>query len=279
MKYLARIAGLIAIIVALYILVGEQLVGTSSRSFVNAELKTLRAPVAGQLALRALPMGARVQSNETVGSIATNRQTPSTISGLYSALALESAELAALTQRAGDSSEIDSFDLQYEILRRQERIDALEEERRRLESKRAQALSTVLRTPSSGIVWSTPANTGEFVAAGDPVAHFVDCSTAFVHASVDQRLYNRLSLGEVAQFRLNNGPTLEATIALLGGMGTRENTETLAIAPPQEMDEAFTVLLSAPGLAQECALGRTGRVIFSEGPLSFLADWWDALGG
>jgi hypothetical protein len=58
----------------------------------------------------------------------------------------------------------------------------------------------------------------------------------------------------------------------LGGSGAAGLYSTLAIGPSPEHLTRFDVALSVPELAGDselsCAVGRTGRVVFTGGPLS-----------
>lgn len=275
MKYLVRIAGLFVVLFALYILVGEQLVGTSGSAFVNAELKSVRAPITGVVTLSALPPGARVQANAPLGSIAARSQTTPEFNQPNDALALERAELAALVRWAENAEALEFIDLDYEIVRRQSRIAALSEITETNRGRQPGATSAQLTSTAGGIIWSTPSDNGTFAVQGSEIVSIADCTTAFVHAAVDERLYNRLSVGDVAQFRFHNGPTLSATVSLLGGTGPRTLYETLAIEPTEELMDGYAVMLAVPNLSAnlQCPLGQTGRVVFSEGPLSFLTNW------
>lgn len=69
MRYWRLIAGLFLILVFLWVVLGEQLSGASADATINAELMTVRAPIAGQLALRAAPLGLPVGAGEELGAI------------------------------------------------------------------------------------------------------------------------------------------------------------------------------------------------------------------
>lgn len=270
MKYALRFLGIFAVLFALYVIVGEQLVGSSGDAYVNTRLATIRSPTAGVAQINIGPTGSRIALNETIGSVAPRTDGALSLLGPEQARAIYAADLEAQGTTVGGESPA--------LLER--RIAALD---RLIEDKQAAVLaaqSTALRSTTDGIIWSVLAFSGESVAAGDTIANIADCSAPFIHASVDQQLYNRLSVGDVAQFRLHDGPVLDATVALLAGTGPRTLLETLAINPTNRLLEGYSVLLSVPGLTQggACPLGRTGRVVFSAGPLSSIGDWFSGLG-
>ena len=270
MKYALRIAGLLAIIFALYVIVGEQLVGSSGDAYVNTRLETVRSPSDGVVQLSMGPNGSRIAVNETLGSVTPRSNDVLELLGIEQARAVYAADLQA--QAAAPVGEPSAL--------LEARIASLDQ---LAEAKRAQLLANqagALRSGVSGIIWSVSAHQGDYVSAGETIANIADCETPFIHASVDQRLYNRLSVGDGAQFRFHDGPTLDATVALLAGTGPRTLLETLAISPTARLLEGYSVVLSAPGLTQSngCPLGRTGRVVFSAGPLSGFGDWLSGLG-
>jgi multidrug resistance efflux pump len=53
MKYGRLIIGIVAVITALWIILGEQMSGASADAVVNAPVVTVRAPVAGNLQMAA----------------------------------------------------------------------------------------------------------------------------------------------------------------------------------------------------------------------------------
>lgn len=146
-----------------------------------------------------------------------------------------------------------------------------------LEARRgevARTASGALRSPVPGLLWSVRTTSTEYVPEGQELLSIADCSAPFIHASVDQRLFNRLQVGDAAQFRFHGGATIDVSVALLAGTGPRTLLETLAITPTARQLEGYAVLLSAPSLANasDCPIGRSGRVIFSEGPLAMIGE-------
>ncbi|SCY80908.1 HlyD family secretion protein [Microvirga guangxiensis] len=133
--------------------------------------------------------------------------------------------------------------------------------------------SADLSVESPGIVWNFLASGGEHVNRGQDLVRLVDCSAVMVTASVSERVYSDLRVGMPARFRLNgDSRVFSATITRLGGSGAAGLYETLAIGPSREHLTRFDVALSVPELASDpelaCSVGRTGRVVFTGGPLS-----------
>lgn len=70
MKLTRLIVGAAVILVALWVLIGEQLAGASADAVVNARLATVRSPLAGTVALGPRSPGSRVVTGEELGSVA-----------------------------------------------------------------------------------------------------------------------------------------------------------------------------------------------------------------
>lgn len=123
----------------------------------------------------------------------------------------------------------------------------------------------LIKLPITGRVWEMMTAPGEDVRAGQPLVRVLDCSGALVTANVTESVYNGLQVGEAAKFRpADGGPDLEGTIVnLTGAAGAAAN---LAINPDALSKEPYRVTVSVPalkGTAQDCKVGRTGRVIFA----------------
>ncbi|GGA50566.1 HlyD family efflux transporter periplasmic adaptor subunit [Pelagibacterium lentulum] len=279
MKYVLRVAGVLAIIIGLYIIVGEQLVGSSGNAFINTKLAPIRAPITGQVEIGRITDGATVRANQSIGTVSVRAAQTDRTLDYRRELALAIAERdAAEAFEAG--TDFSGFDPAYERSRLSARVAALQELLSDQEAAQSSAVSGTLVSPVNGLVWSAPVNSPVTVQEGETVAWIARCDTIFVHAHVDERLYNRLSPGDEAQFRMADGNTIDATVTLMAGTGPRSLIETLAIEPSGRDADGFTVFLAAPALtsSDECVFGRTGRVIFSRGPLAALGDWLAQVG-
>jgi len=122
-----------------------------------------------------------------------------------------------------------------------------------------------IKVPVAGRIWEVMTAPGEDVRAGQPLIRLLDCAGAVVTANVTESVYNRLQVGSVAHFQPSDGrPELAGTVVnLTGSAGAAAN---LAINPDALSKEAYRATVSVPGLnhgSNDCAVGRTGRVIFS----------------
>ncbi|MBD3624669.1 MAG: HlyD family efflux transporter periplasmic adaptor subunit [Rhodobacteraceae bacterium] len=69
MKPFRLILSMIAIAIALWVIVGEQMAGGSANAVINAPVVTIRAHTAGDLSLTEKPYGARVQKGDTIAEV------------------------------------------------------------------------------------------------------------------------------------------------------------------------------------------------------------------
>lgn len=126
-----------------------------------------------------------------------------------------------------------------------------------------------------GMAWDFLVDDGEYARRGQDLLKLVDCNSQIVTASVSERLYDSLLIGAPVQFRLFGDQRIfDGTVTRLGGTGASQLYANLAVGPSPEHLERFDVTLAVPALAQQpdlaCAIGRTGRVIFSGGPIAVL---------
>lgn len=67
---LARLSiGILLVGLAVFVIVGEQLAGTSANAFLNARLSTIRAPIAGRVSLDTPVLGIRVRKGQELGQL------------------------------------------------------------------------------------------------------------------------------------------------------------------------------------------------------------------
>lgn len=149
-----------------------------------------------------------------------------------------------------------------------ERIDA---ERRRV-NRLGEA---VVVSNVEGRLWELLAADGERMQRGEDIARLVDCSSALVTLSVAESVYNRLQIGDTADFRINGETDVfQGTVSRLAGSGAATIYANLAVAPSQKHLERYDVALLVPAMRADpvlgCAVGRTGRAFFQRRPLDRL---------
>ena len=157
------------------------------------------------------------------------------------------------TQNALDEKTRKTGTLQSELASEQERLAA--------HSKAA------LAAPVEGRLWTVQAAPGEFVRKGQEILTVLDCSTVMVTASVSDRDYNELHLGDPVRFRVSGTDRdYPGRIVKLG------STTTFAIpSDPGSHQLAVVVPQLSASLEDGCAVGRTGEVTFDDAGRSFTA--------
>jgi multidrug resistance efflux pump len=117
-----------------------------------------------------------------------------------------------------------------------------------------------LTAPVEGQLWTVQAAPGEYVRKGQDILTVLDCSTVVVTASVTERDYNELRLGDRVRFRVSGTDRDYAgRIVKLG------STTTFAIPPAQGRQQIVVSLLDLPtGSEDGCAVGRTGEITFDD---------------
>ena len=385
MKYSRLLVGLLIILLALWILVGEQITGASADAFVNARVVSLRSDVAGDLELDERDLGARISEGEVLGTVSDDLADNVRLNDLLLEVAFAEAEVArlktALVEERGIRGRLEARSAIYserriaELTERlafaRERLEILEAEgapdddtqaladavsetvdrapaeplladlalnharervatleialeaardgvflgdgyndapnveQRRVELESAIAAQEAalaeaearlaaleervtrerlhvnsltggeLRAPVDGLYWQVLQGDGVTVQRGDPILRLVDCDAVFVSLSVTENVYNTLSLGQEATFRIaGDSRAFPAFVSRLAGSGAATVYETLAVAPSERHLQRYDVTLVVPALADApdlaCAIGRTGRVFFDRRPLDAL---------
>jgi len=122
-----------------------------------------------------------------------------------------------------------------------------------------------LVAPVASRVWEMLTAPGESVVRGQDLVRLLDCSAVVVTAAVGESVYNRLHIGQSAEFRLR-GDTAAYAGRIISLTGMSAANANFAIQASSLVKEPFrvTVRLPALDLANECKVGRTGRVTFGE---------------
>jgi multidrug resistance efflux pump len=133
------------------------------------------------------------------------------------------------------------------------------------EEKRFASISQFdMQVPVEARIWEVMTAPGEQVAPGQELVKLLDCSGVFVTASVSESVYNHLSVGMPARFRLRDARKEYAgeIVNLTGIAGAPAN---FAIEPSSLRKEPYRVTVAVPGLSARpgCSIGRTGRVYFN----------------
>lgn len=270
-------AGLAVLAAGLWVLLGEHLAGASADAVVNAQLSTVRSPLEGQVSFATHEVGRAVLAGEVLGSVADRLVDRSRILDLERERAELLVELgrplmpvaqAEDGQTASDAADRPALS----------RLDAVEARIGAEQVRLNNLASANLAAAANGLVWQYLAMSGETVARHQDLVRIAACDTAVVTASVSQRLYNSLRIGQAVTFRFDSdAQTYPGTVLRLAGSGAATVYSNMAVAPSAEHLERFDVTVFVPALRDvaglRCLIGRTGRVFFERRPVDALRAW------
>ena len=165
MRYTALVIGILTVILALWIMVGEQMSGASANAVVNAPVVTVRAPVAGTLRLPERQLGSRVSRGQVIASVQDTLVDRVRLYDLLMELRLEHAARLQTEQTLEETQE-----LRQHLVDRAEtfRMHRLQELETRL--SHAEARLAILEDTDSpdGTVQQLPATDGPNVVSATP---------------------------------------------------------------------------------------------------------------
>ena len=292
--------GLAVILLALWVIIGEQITGVSSDAVVNARLSTVRAPIAGTLDMPMRPFGMSIRADDELATLNDPLADKVRYNDLRMERAFAAAEVERLVAFGADQVPADAEQINTDpevLANRAPRTNTrvgnselavyLTEARSRLEAidvrlvdedARLALLSNAsLTAPSDGLLWEILADDGEVVRRGQDILKLMLCDTALVTLSVPVNVYNRLRVGQSAKFRLDGTEALyDGTITRIAGSGAETIYRNLAVAPSIKHLERYDIALLVPELRENstlrCTVGQTGRVFFEARPLDRMRD-------
>ena len=124
--------------------------------------------------------------------------------------------------------------------------------------------NAVLSSPIDAQVWEVLVSPGEEVRKGQDLVRLLDCSGALVTVTVRESVFNKLRIGDKAQFRFaGESGGYNGTIIRMSGSSAP--TDNLAIQPTGLSSGGYRIAVSVPDLASstQCGVGRTGVVVFN----------------
>ncbi|MGZ5871022.1 MAG: HlyD family secretion protein [Bradyrhizobium sp.] len=123
--------------------------------------------------------------------------------------------------------------------------------------------NAVLSAPIDAQVWEVLVSPGEEVRKGQDLLRLLDCSGALVTVTVRESVFNRLRIGDQAQFRFS-GQSGKYNGTIVRMSGSAAPPDNLAIQPTGLSSGGYRIAVSVPDLAStQCGVGRTGTVVFN----------------
>ncbi|MFN4129698.1 MAG: HlyD family efflux transporter periplasmic adaptor subunit [Paracoccaceae bacterium] len=100
MRYSRLVIGFVLIVLALWVVVSEQMAGASADAVVNARLSTLRAPIAGTIVMQPRALGSSVSLREEIAAVTDSLVDSIRLNDLVMDRGFATAELERLTAQA-----------------------------------------------------------------------------------------------------------------------------------------------------------------------------------
>jgi len=171
-------------------------------------------------------------------------------------------------QHADDLS-VRMVEAQAELASRDQRLNRLHAALDAESARYSELSNAVLSSPIDAQVWEVLVSPGEEVRKGQDLLRLLDCSGALVTVTVRESVFNKLRIGDKAQFRFaGESGGYEGTIIRMSGSAAP--TDNLAIQPTGLSSGGYRIAVSVPDLASsaQCGVGRTGMVVFNAAPPS-----------
>ncbi|WP_024519755.1 HlyD family efflux transporter periplasmic adaptor subunit [Bradyrhizobium sp. Tv2a-2] len=162
-----------------------------------------------------------------------------------------------------DELSIRIAETEAELNSRNQRIASLHDALDAETSRYAELSRAELSSPTNAQVWEVLVSPGEEVRKGQDLLRLLDCSGAVVTATVRESVFNRLRLGDKAQFRLSEqSGRYDGTIVRMSGSAAP--SDNLAIQQTGLSSGGYRIAVSVPDIAStQCGVGRTGTVVFN----------------
>jgi pyruvate/2-oxoglutarate dehydrogenase complex dihydrolipoamide acyltransferase (E2) component len=242
-RYAKLLVALALVGVSIHGLFRQQATLASDRSVVSAPVVRLRAPIGGVLETLAAPAGTVLAPGTTVVRVVDDRA------------AAEAAGIAA------ELAALDALDGTLAAPRRDEA--ALR--RAALLGRQAAAppREAMLAAGGAWQAWRAHATAGQVVARGDPLADFIACDAAELLATLTQREATQAAPGQAVSVLLQ-GDLAYRPGTVIGWLpdGMAQEGGPLASLPARPREPSRVLRIALDGAAQDCAVGRHGRVVF-----------------
>jgi multidrug resistance efflux pump len=176
---------------------------------------------------------------------------------------------APYSQQRLDEIKIRIFDLKMEYADAAKRIEELEQSLKAEDSRLSRLRTFTVRAPSNGLVWNVRVTEGSEVSRNDALADVVDCDHSFVEATVPERTYDSVKIGQHVRVRLTGNPVrIGGFVRSVRGSASNVDRNLRAAALSRANADAMTVVveLNHDELVQAthstCHVGRTAVVYF-----------------
>ncbi len=166
------------------------------------------------------------------------------------------------SRQQADELSIRIAESESELSARIQRLDKLRGQLAAEQARYESLTNITLLAPIEARVWEVLVSPGEEVRRGQDLLRLLDCSGAVVTSTVRESVFNKLQIGDKAQFRFSDqSTTYNGYIIRMSGIASPPDNLAIQIASPSS--GAYRVTLAVPDLAvAQCGIGRSGRLVF-----------------
>jgi multidrug resistance efflux pump len=166
------------------------------------------------------------------------------------------------SRQQADELSIRIAESEAELTARNQRLDKLRSQFAAERNHYESLANVTLRAPIEARVWEVLVAPGEEVRRGQDLLRLLDCSGVVVTSTVREAVFNKLQIGDKAQFRFSDqAATYNGYIIRMSGIASPPDNLAIQIASPSS--GTYRVTLAVPDLAvAQCGIGRSGRLVF-----------------
>ena len=166
------------------------------------------------------------------------------------------------SRQQADELSIRIAESESEVSSRDQRLGRLRDQLASEQDRYASLSEAIVRTPIEARVWEVLVSPGEEVRRGQDLLRLLDCSGTVVTSTVRESVFNRLQVGDEAQFSFSDqSGGYNGHIIRMSGIASPPDNLAIQITSPASA--AYRITVAVPDLAVgQCGIGRTGRVVF-----------------
>jgi multidrug resistance efflux pump len=176
---------------------------------------------------------------------------------------------APYSQQRLDEIKIRIFELKVEYGDAVKRMEELEQSLTQEDDRLSKLRDVIVRAPSHGLIWNVRVTEGSEISRNDALADVVDCNHSFVEATISERTYDRIQIGQHVSVRLNgNSRRIDGIVRSVRGSAANVDRSLRAAVLGRVNADAMTVVveLTHDGLMEatssNCHVGRAAVVYF-----------------
>jgi chromosome segregation ATPase len=230
----------------------------SNQAVVDAEVRTMVAPIEGLLALHKREVGEHLVAGTDLAVVINDKLDRGGLERMQTQFHDLERTLAAIPEESVDPQvAVQANELRQQMVELQKSIDA---ERARLE----QLASAPLQTAEDSQVWRVLAGNGTWLSEGQPVVSLIRSGTTVIRGLINRSAYERVAVGDRVFARLlSDGVIVTGRVTSISQAPNRPDQQRVADLQTT-FDDAFLVEVAIdPGQVQPSIAGQGVRLLFT----------------